>query len=48
MGCGSVDPVRQTSKLYALLVKFTDQIDEPFDRSTQAIELPHHEDIALA
>jgi hypothetical protein len=30
-----------------LLVKFTNQINQPFDRATESMELPHDQEITL-
>lgn len=46
MGCGGVDPIRQTPELHTLLVKFPNQVNQPFDRATESIELPHDQEIA--
>ena len=47
MGRGGVDPIGHTAELHALALKLTDQIDQPFDRATEAIELLDDKDIAL-
>ncbi len=46
-GRAGVDCVRQAPELHALLMQFACQINQLLDAATQAIELLHHQRVAL-